>query len=66
MASTAIGIEAETVRAAAPNYLVEAPNSGPSTPSTMALAVNSAICCVSETYGVKTFGEAAAGWEGPW
>ena len=51
IASTAIGIEALTVRPARrPRYTVEAPNNSPkSTPRMIALAVNSAIESVAGT-----------------
>src|SRR3954471_17394066 len=53
MASTAIGIDALTVRPARrPRYTVDAPKSrANSTPMTIALAVNSAGDCVAGTYG---------------
>src|SRR5262245_54843420 len=53
IASTAIGIEALTVRPARrPRYTVDAPKIRPnSTPMTIALAVNSAGDCDGETYG---------------
>src|SRR3989442_499647 len=53
IASTAIGIDALTVRPARrPRYTVDAPKINPkSTPMTIALAVNSAGDCVGRTYG---------------
>src|SRR5262245_25721796 len=53
IASTAIGIEALTVRPARrPRYTVDAPKMSPNrTPITIALAVNSAGDCDGETYG---------------
>src|SRR5712671_5515500 len=53
IASTAIGIDALTVRPArSPRYTVEAPKINPkTTPMTIALAVNSAGDCVAGTYG---------------
>src|SRR5882762_11437911 len=55
IASTAIGIEALTVRPArSPRYTVEAPKRSPkSTPMMIALAVNSAGDCAAGTYGWK-------------
>ena len=53
IASTAIGIDALTVRPArSPRYTVDAPKRSPkSTPITIALAVNSAGDCDAGTYG---------------
>src|SRR5438093_12622987 len=63
IASTAIGIDALTVRPARrPRYTVDAPKSSPnSTPSTMAFAVNSGGDCVGETYGWNAGGAAEVG-----
>src|SRR4029079_3499255 len=53
MASTAIGIDALTVKPArSPRYTVDAPKIRPkTTPMTIALGVNSAGDCVAGTYG---------------
>ena len=55
IASTAIGIDALTVRPARrPRYTVDAPNSSPnSTPMTTAFSVNSAGDCVARDVGLK-------------
>src|SRR5438309_10857435 len=66
IASTAIGIEALTVRPArSPRYTVEAPKSKPnSTPMTIAFAVNSAGDCVAGAYGLNAGGVAVIGLAG--
>jgi hypothetical protein len=53
MASTAIGMDALTVRPArSPRYTVDAPKISPnSTPRTTAFGVNSGSVCVGATYG---------------
>src|SRR5436190_22054298 len=58
IASTAIGIEALTVRPARrPRYTVDAPKSRPNnTPMTIALPVNSAGDCAAGTYGLNAGG----------
>src|SRR6476646_2901701 len=58
IASTAIGIDALTVRQARrPRYTVAAPNSRPnSDPMTTALSVNSAGDCEAGTYGLNARG----------
>ncbi len=63
MASTAIGIDAETVRPArSPRYTVDAPKMRPnSTPRTIALAVNSATDCSAATNGLNPRGASASG-----
>src|SRR5947209_8591650 len=60
IASTAIGIEALTVRPARrPRYTVDAPNSRPnSDPMMTALSVNSAGDCEAGTYGLDARGSA--------
>src|SRR5205085_9852344 len=62
IASTAIGIEALTVRPArSPRYTVDAPKSSPnSTPITIAFAVNSAGDWVAGTYGWNAGGAVIA------
>src|SRR5207244_1577500 len=64
--STAIGIEALTVRPARrPRYTVDAPNSNPnSTPITIAFAVNSAGDCVARMYGWNAGGGAVIAMAG--
>src|SRR5438067_6042175 len=66
IASTAIGIEALTVRPArSPRYTVDAPKSSPnSTPITIAFAVNSAGDCVAGTYGWNARGGAVIAMAG--
>src|SRR5205807_7310417 len=66
IASTAIGIEALTVRPARrPRYTVDAPNSNPnSTPITIAFAVNSAGDCVARMYGWSAGGGAVIAMAG--
>src|SRR5205807_6169670 len=66
IASTAIGIEALTVRPArSPRYTVDAPKSSPnSTPITIAFAVNSAGDCVAGTYGWNAGGVAVIAMAG--
>src|SRR6478752_10245538 len=58
IASTAIGIDALTVRPARrPRYTVDAPNSSPNnTPMTTAFSVNSAGDCEAGTYGLNARG----------
>src|SRR4029079_11735598 len=62
IASTAIGMEALTVRPAlSPRYTVDAPKINPNTaPSSTALTVNSAGDCVGGMYGVNVFASAGA------